>query len=508
MRYLRLKRIIDILFSSLGLLVLAPLFIVLIFAIKLDSPGPVFFKQKRFGIHKCHFYILKFRTMRVDTPKDKPTHLLENPEQWITKVGKFLRKTSLDELPQIINILRGEMSIVGPRPALWNQYDLIDERDKYGANDVPVGLTGWAQINGRDELEIDMKAQLDGEYVKNMSLKMDVKCFIGTIFSVLRSDGVVEGGTGIKNSQSEHIETPMPSLIDKDEISSEIKKVLITGKNSYIGTSFENWLMREPDKYRVDTIDMKDELWESKDFSIYDVVFHVAGIAHVSSDPKMEDFYYKVNRDLTIETAEKAKADGVKQFIFMSSIIVYGDSSNHKRIIDRDTIPTPSNFYGDSKLQAEKRIKHLESDDFKIVVIRPPMIYGKGSKGNYPRLANMAKKIPLFPDIENERSMLHIDNLCEFIKIMIDNEERGLFFPQNREYMKTSDLVKMIGQIHGKKIWMTKLFNPVLRMMFGVGIVNKVFGNLVYEKSMSTYPIANYQIRSFRESIELTESKV
>jgi UDP-glucose 4-epimerase len=284
-----------------------------------------------------------------------------------------------------------------------------------------------------------------------------------------------------------------------------MKRVLITGKNSYIGTSLKNWLMREHDKYKIDTVDMKDGSWKEKDFSSYDVVFHVAGIAHVSSDPKMEDLYYKVNRDLTIEAAKKAKAEGVKQFIFMSSIIVYGDSSSSKRVIDRNTVPTPSNFYGNSKLQAEKGIKHLESDDFKIVVVRPPMIYGKGSKGNYPRLANMAKIIPVFPDIDNERSMFHIDNLCEFIKVMIDNEETGLYFPQNKEYVKTSELVKTIADVHGKKIWMTRVFNPVLRLMFGIGIVNKVFGNLVYEKSMSDYDKVNYRIRDFRESIELTE---
>ncbi|MCK8061250.1 NAD-dependent epimerase/dehydratase family protein [Fusibacter sp. A1] len=284
-----------------------------------------------------------------------------------------------------------------------------------------------------------------------------------------------------------------------------MKNILITGKSSYIGTSLEDWLMREPDKYKVDTVDMKDGSWKEKDFSQYDVVFHVAGIAHVSSDPKMEDLYYKVNRDLTIETAEKAKAEGVKQFIFMSSIIVYGDSSSSKRIIDRNTVPMPSNFYGNSKLQAEEGIKDLESDDFKIVVLRPPMIYGKGSKGNYPRLANMAKRIPVFPDIDNERSMLHIDNLCEFIKVMVDYEETGLYFPQNKEYVKTSELVRLIAEVHGKKIMMTKVFNPVLRMMFGIGVVNKVFGNLVYEKSMSDYDKANYRIRTFRESIELTE---
>lgn len=196
MFYMPIKRIIDIVLSFLALVFLAPVFLFLIIAIKLDSPGPVLFRQKRVGIHKSHFYILKFRTMRSDTPKDMPTHLLENPEQWITKVGKFLRKTSLDELPQIWNIFIGEMSIIGPRPALWNQYDLIEERDKYGANDVPVGLTGWAQINGRDELPIEVKARLDGEYVEQISFWFDCRCFIGTVLAVLKHDGVVEGGTG------------------------------------------------------------------------------------------------------------------------------------------------------------------------------------------------------------------------------------------------------------------------------------------------------------------------
>ena len=190
------KRLIDLLLSGCAIVVLSPVFLLLVIAIKLDSPGPVVFKQKRVGLHKTHFNILKFRTMRIDTPRDCPTHLLENPKQWITRVGGFLRKTSLDELPQIFNIFAGHMSIIGPRPALWNQFDLIEERDKYGANDVMPGLTGWAQINGRDELPIDVKAKLDGEYVENQSLAFDIKCFIGTVISVLRHDGVVEGGTG------------------------------------------------------------------------------------------------------------------------------------------------------------------------------------------------------------------------------------------------------------------------------------------------------------------------
>ena len=196
MEYLKVKRVIDLVLSVLAVVILSPLFLILFIAIKMDTPGPIFFKQKRVGINKTHFHILKFRTMRIDTPKNTPTHLLENPDQYITKVGKFLRKTSLDELPQIFNIIKGEMAIIGPRPALWNQYDLIAERDKYNANDVRPGLTGWAQINGRDELPITVKSELDGEYIKKMNFAFDVKCFIGTITSVLKSDGVVEGGTG------------------------------------------------------------------------------------------------------------------------------------------------------------------------------------------------------------------------------------------------------------------------------------------------------------------------
>ena len=204
--YRIIKRIIDFICALLGIILLSWLFIILIIWIKIDSKGPVLFKQKRVGIHKTYFNIYKFRTMYIDTPKDMPTHMLSNPEQYITKAGKFLRKTSLDELPQIFNILKGEMSIIGPRPALWNQDDLIAERDKYGANDVMPGLSGWAQINGRDELPIDVKAKLDGEYAQNISFLFDLKCFFGTIRSVLKSDGVVEGGTGELNKKSENKE--------------------------------------------------------------------------------------------------------------------------------------------------------------------------------------------------------------------------------------------------------------------------------------------------------------
>lgn len=199
-----LKRLLDFVLSTIGLAVLAPVFLVIAIAIKVDDPGPVFFRQKRIGIHKTYFDILKFRTMKMDTPHDMPTHLLENPSQYITRVGCFLRKTSLDELPQIAQIWTGKMSIIGPRPALWNQYDLIAERDKYGANDVRPGLSGWAQINGRDELPIEVKARYDGEYVEHMRFLFDCRCFFGTIAKVLKREGVVEGGTGeLKKQEKE-----------------------------------------------------------------------------------------------------------------------------------------------------------------------------------------------------------------------------------------------------------------------------------------------------------------
>ncbi|USK84921.1 NAD-dependent epimerase/dehydratase family protein [Peribacillus asahii] len=288
-----------------------------------------------------------------------------------------------------------------------------------------------------------------------------------------------------------------------------MKKILITGANSYVGTSFKKWVSQHPDKYSIDTISLRDEQWRENSFEGYDVVFHTVGIAHVDAnpDPKMESLYYKVNRDLTIEVAQKAKNDGVAQFVFMSSIIVYGDSGyiSKPRIIDKNTVPIPANFYGNSKLQAEEGIKFLETNHFKIAIIRPPMIYGKGSKGNYPKLAKVARTFPIFPNIENQRSMLHIDNLCEFIQLMIDNEESGLFFPQNSEYVKTSEMVKLIAEAHGRKIELTKVFNPILQAMGRkIGIVNKVFGNLVYDQRLSDYK-DNYRVRDLRDSIIATE---
>ena len=290
-----------------------------------------------------------------------------------------------------------------------------------------------------------------------------------------------------------------------------MKKILISGANSYIGTSFESWITKWSEQYQVDTVDMKDSNWRSKEFSDYDVVFCVVGIAHVDTkkaSKEMQDLYFKVNRDLTIEVAEKAKKDGVKQFIFMSSIIVYGDSSpiGVKKVITKDTEPKPSNFYGESKLQAEQGILAMQSEDFHVVVLRPPIIYGKGSKGNYPKLAAFACKFPLFPWVENERSMLHIDNLCELIRLLIEDNATGIYYPQNREYVQTSEMVRVIAEVNGRKITTTRIFNPILLLFRNrVGFINKVFGNLVYDKEISSYRDMVYCVNDFRQSIIATE---
>src|SRR5690625_105333 len=284
-----------------------------------------------------------------------------------------------------------------------------------------------------------------------------------------------------------------------------MKRILITGKNSYVGNSLEKWLSQYPDKYHVDKISLRDGTWKEEDFSLYDSIVHVAGIAHVSNDPKMEETYYKVNRDLTIKLAKKAKNEQVKQFIFMSSIIIYGNSNLKDGVIDKDTVPVPADFYGESKLQAENGIKNLEDEHFKVAIIRPPMIYGKGSKGNYPKLSKAAQKLPIFPDFENKRSMLYIDNLCEFLRLMIDNRETGEFFPQNKEYVKTSEMVRVIAEVHGKKTGMIKIFNPFIYLLRNrFVILNKIFGDLVYNRNLSNYKY-NYHTKDLYETIKATE---
>jgi nucleoside-diphosphate-sugar epimerase len=279
-----------------------------------------------------------------------------------------------------------------------------------------------------------------------------------------------------------------------------MKRVLITGKNSYIGTSLEKWLGKYSDKYSVDTIDMKDVSWKEKDFSQYDVVFHVAGIAHIKETSDNQDLYYKVNRDLAYETAQKAKKDGVEQFIFLSSMSVYGIENG---VIDKSTPLKPNSAYGKSKIEAEELINKLQDNSFTVATLRPPMVYGKGCRGNYPRLVGLALKTPIFPKVDNKRSMIYIDNLSEFVKQLIDNRSGGLFFPQNAEYVNTSEMVRLIAEAHGKRIVMTKLFNPLLRLL-DVSTVNKVFGDLVYDMSMSKYE-RDYRVCGFGESILKTE---
>ena len=290
-----------------------------------------------------------------------------------------------------------------------------------------------------------------------------------------------------------------------------MKRILITGANSYIGTSFEQYIKENyPDEYCVDTVDMIDGTWREKDFSLYDAVFHVAGIAQSDNgkiSEEKEKLYYAVNRDLTVETAEKAKADGVGQFIFMSSAIVYGDSApiGKSKRITKESPLSPANCYGDSKVQAEKGIQTLDASDFRIVILRPPMIYGKGSRGNYPLLAKLAKKMPFFPYVKNERSMLYIGNLCEFVRLMVENDERGVFWPQNAEYSNTSELVRMIGAAHGKRVRLVKGFGWALKLMSHLtGLVNKAFGNLSYEATMSEYRV-DYRRTSLEASIGETE---
>lgn len=296
-----------------------------------------------------------------------------------------------------------------------------------------------------------------------------------------------------------------------------VKKVLITGANSYIGTSFEEWTEQNCPDIHVETQDMMGDAWREKDFSSYDAIFHVAGIAHADVGKVSEEqkaMYYKVNTELTAECAQKAKAEGVKQFIFMSSIIVYGESApiGKKKVITRDTPLNPANFYGDSKVKAEQALQELENENFKVVILRPPMIYGKGSKGNYPLLAKMAKKLPVFPKVENERSMLYIGNLCKFISLMIEYEETGIFYPQNADYVSTSEMVREIATTHQRQIHITGLFNPCLKLLGRLGgriggLVNKAFGSIVYEKSLSEYA-EGYQMYTFERSIQLTEEEV
>ena len=459
----------------------------------------------------------------MGTPHDVPTHMLENPEQYITRVGKFLRKTSIDEIPQCWDIFRGKMAVVSPRPALWNQNDLVKERDRYDVNDVTPGLTGLAQISGRDELEIADKAKLDGEYVKILK-KGGIKAFLfdcrmiaGTVTAVLKHDGVVEGGTG---AAARPVETVKPEDAGFEDYGfrkafridgTARKKVLVTGAGSYIGESFVKYSKDHYPNIETDVLDMRGDGWRNHNFSGYDSVFHVAGIAHADTghaSAEEQENYYRVNTDLAIETARKARDAGVRQFVFMSSMIIYGS----QECIDEHTLPRPVNFYGNSKWLADRGIRELETDTFAAAVLRCPMIYGKGSKGNFPVLAKLARTVPVFPKVNNKRSILYVENLCEFVAQIVLSGEGGVFFPQNGEYSNTGKLVKLIGEASGRKVRLSRMLLPPVTAAMHIPIgkvknmASKAFGSSYYEMGLSQYEGMDYQKVGVKESIVRAEA--
>ena len=280
-------------------------------------------------------------------------------------------------------------------------------------------------------------------------------------------------------------------------------KVLITGAGSYVGESVRRYILSTSNIFEIDAVDTMNDAWKEADFSKYDVVYHVAGIAHVNADPKMEALYYKVNSDLTIEVARAAKTAGVKQFIFMSSQIVFHESQSLKtEVLTADTKENPNGFYGDSKLQAEKGLHELECDAFKVCILRPPMIYGPNSKGNFPRLVKLATKVPVFPCWHNKRSMLYIDNLAEFVKQAILRELSGTFYPQNRELADTVVIIRFFAKANGHKVWITRLFNPFVWLgSFVLQPINKMFATYYYNPEMSKMDF-DYQLVCFEESLK------
>lgn len=282
-----------------------------------------------------------------------------------------------------------------------------------------------------------------------------------------------------------------------------MKHILITGANSYIGTSFEKWLEASEGDYQIDTLNMIDPKWRQFDFSPYDAIFHVAAIVHKNEKNMDPTLYDKVNRDLPIELAGLAKAAGVKQFVFLSSMSVYG---NKEEVITKETKENPSTYYGKSKLAAEKGLMQLESADFKVLMMRPPMVYGPKATGNYTRLSKLSRITPIFPNIANQRSMIYIDNLLEFVRKAIDTNLSGLHFPQNKEYVTTSQLVKTIRDVNGKNTLLTAIFNPIIKPLSNVSQFNKLFGNLVYAKELST-EVFDYQVADFHESVRKSEEK-
>lgn len=517
------KRLLDVVCASVGAIVILPLYLLICVGIKCCDRGPVHFSQKRIGRNKRYFYLYKFRTMKVSTPHDVPTHMLKNPEQYITPVGKLLRKFSLDELPQIWNVLRGDMSFIGPRPALWNQEVLIAERDKYGANDVRPGLTGWAQTNGRDALELHQKAMLDGEYVHREGLLMDLRCLCKTFHSVVCREGVIEGENqskaySAKVSDEErigHIGFSKKVQVDR----SQRKRVLITGAGSYLGESFQKYARkRYAANFDIEVLDMEKESWREASFSSYEVVFHVAGLAHADVGnvcDAAKERYYKINTELAVETAAKAKAEGVGLFVFMSSMIVYGESAPYgkRKVITEKTVPAPANFYGDSKFQADVALRQMADETFRVIVLRPPMIYGRGSKGNFPILATMAKRLLVFPDVSNQRSMLYIENFCELLcQVMLIRDfspAAVVLLPQNERWMETTEVAVQLAKAMHKPLRKAPWLAPAVRVAGKIPgrisrLVHKAFGSNCYERKLSQYQGLDYQRIGVEESIRRT----
>lgn len=474
------KRCFDIVLSFGGIVALSPLLLGIAAAIKIDDPGPVFFTQKRLGQNKKYFRVYKFRSMKMSTPHDTPTHMLVNPEQYITRVGKFLRAHSLDEFPQLFNVLDGSLSLVGPRPGLWNQDVLTAEREKYGVNEYKPGITGWAQINGRDAISIEQKSGLDGYGVQHSSVVFDFRCLLKTLTKIGCDDTLVEGGMGVMKSKKKNL--PIIASCEEELDYLEKKKILIAGKDSYIGECFKEY-MSQFNNYIIDIANTKSNEWEQIDFSKYDIVYDVAGIAHVKETKDNEKIYYDVNKNLAVALAQKAKNSGVHHFIYLSSMSVYGMLDG---VIDSNTEVNPKNAYGKSKLEAEQMLWKLNDNNFIVSIVRPPMVYGKGCKGNYQKLRKFSLKIGIFPKYDNERSMIYIDNLSSSIRGIIHNEKPGLYFPQNKEYICTAEMVKNIAEINEKKIILTGILTPIAKMLCNsTQIGKKIFGSLIYLQELN-----------------------
>lgn len=492
------KRGIDIVLSFGGIIVLSPILLGIALAIKIDDPGPVFFTQKRLGQNKKYFRVYKFRSMKMSTPHDTPTHMLDDPDQYITKVGKILRAHSLDELPQLFNVLDGSLSLVGPRPGLWNQDILTAERDKYGVNEMKPGITGWAQINGRDSISIEEKAKLDGYWKEHESLLFDLKCLIGTIKKVRYDEAVIEGGTG-----SLRKEEKMPNIgkCSKKLDLSEKKNIIIAGESAYIGVKFKEF-MSSYDNYMIESFSTRNDNWKQLDFSKYDVVYYVAGIAHIKETAENRNLYYEVNRDLAVAVAEKAKREGIKQFVYLSSMSVYGLTVGK---INENTIVNPRNTYGKSKLEAEQLLWKLKDENFVVSIVRPPMVYGYGCKGNYQKLKSYILKIGILPKYINERSMIYIDNLSSAVRGIIHNGRSGIFFPQNVQYVNTTNLICNIALNNNKKIINIRMIKPLIALATKkIEYVQKIFGTLVYDQKLNV-PESWIIEKNFEETIMFTE---